>query len=184
MILASSTKHKRKRRWSRKPESKWEQNNNKNPKRKENKQKERVTDERNSTEQHDLLRTEWSLESSLLRIKTPFKWTFWGFQSETPIRNLALEKKIWFVMTEILKSSLSPSKPPTLEMRKSLQTCRAPIWNYHQFGRAEIYVHMRHTIYVNTCIFWLCSLVQNVNVLDFPILEYCSKIHNAQKLRI
>jgi hypothetical protein len=73
MILASSTKHKRKRRRPRKPERKWEQNNNKNPKRKENKQKERVIDERNSTEQHDLLRTEWSLESSLLRIKTPLK---------------------------------------------------------------------------------------------------------------
>jgi hypothetical protein len=24
-------------------------------------------------------------------------------------------------------------------MRKSLQTCREPIWNYHQFGRAEIF---------------------------------------------
>jgi hypothetical protein len=73
MILASSTKHKRKRRRPRKPERKWEQNNNKNPKRKENKQKERVTDERNSMEQHDLLRTEWSLKSSPLRIKTPLK---------------------------------------------------------------------------------------------------------------
>ncbi len=139
MILASSTKHKRKRRRPRKPERKWEQNNNKNPKRKENKQKERVIDERNSTEQHDLLRTEWSLESSLLRIKTPLKWTFWGFQAETPIRTLLWKTNIWFVTTEISKSSLSPSKAPILEMRKSLQTCRAPIWNYHQVGTAEIF---------------------------------------------